>query len=695
MRIEKLATRIAAAPRGVGIALVLLTAVVSPGFIRAIPDDGALRPSPDHGGAFASRPIAVFALGCAEGVFTPACLRFVARVTEALEADSRIAGEVRSLTRTRVVTNDRGSLGLESLVARIPTTDQGMRALRARLVGDPAQARLFLGTGERETRIYAELDPQLSSERAHALAESLRQRFERAPGLLLSARSLGEGASAGGHSFSLAWVLALAALSVVLAPGSWRTSAVAATAALAFAVFAHGLLRLLGEPERLLGGLLPALLCSSAFATSYALVQRAREARGSDPDVAAGIAEALAELGPAFAVAAVMTVTGAASCLALSPDVPLARGLCAAAGLAAALVVYPLGVTIAALRVWPLSSASAAGELSSSLRARIERGLARPHVVACGAALSAALVSWGAIAFAPAADALRVRTIVLDSGTRSGALDPAFLERVQAFQRSAERERGVVASTSWVDTIVAPAYRALHDGDPAFATVPPTRSDVESALRPWLRDERRTVSRQIDAERRRVAVELVEAPGELAPLALRTRPLAGVLLSLLGVAGLGALALGSARGGVLCALPGAIAAPGFLVLARMIDPVGPVGAAALAPLTVGVTAAFALLIAVRVRSLLRVRAEPAFAVARSMRESASTIASAALAGSAFVAIGGIAVDASPTLIAICGLFAPLGAAATLSTLPAALRRSAVRAFGRDEREREAVQAAKR
>jgi hypothetical protein len=180
---------------------------------------------------------------------------------------------------------------------------------------------------------------------------------------------------------------------------------------------------------------------------------------------------------------------------------------------------------------------------------------------------------------------------------------------VQAFQRELERRPGVLWSSSIVDSVVAPATRALHDGDPVFATVPPTRRDVGLALQPWQRSDRAGVARQLDAEARRVAVEMLVAPAVAASAASPARPLASTLLALAGIVALGASLLRSARGGVLCALPAAATALVVLALARAFaGGLGGAGAA-LAALAASVSAAFGLQLLVRTRALLAERAQ--------------------------------------------------------------------------------------
>lgn len=674
MRFHGLATRLVAAPRGVVLALVATSALISPGFVRITGESVAPLADRDARGPIASeRPTAILALGCSDGVFSQVCLRFVARVTQALELETAIAGNVRSLLNTRVVVRSGDELRLEPLSPRVPATESGLRALRERALADPAQAERFLAADGRTTFVYAELAPRLHTDEAHALATSLRQRFERAPGLTLAVKSVGEPASRTAEALFAALALAFVALALVIAPGSWRASVLAGLSAGAFALFAHALFGLLDPSGRLHVSFAPEILAAVALSTSFALIQRTRAERRREPDERAALAAALAEIGPGIAIVAAIASTGFAAQLALAPELPLARGLAAACGLATGLVVYPLGITLAGLCLWSRVGTETAGELGSALGRRVEPVLVRPRLLACLALLAGALAVWVLPALSPAPEAARLRRVVLDSGRNGGALEPAFLEQVQAFQRAAERRPDVAWSSSLVETVVAPAYRALHDGEPAFSTVPPTRAEIARALRPWQRDERRALSRHVDDERRRVAVELFELPVRAVPVPLHAPALASIALSLLGVGALAAARLRSVNGGLICAAPGALASLAIVCLSSLSGARLEGSAAALAPLSAGVGAALALQLLIRVRALIGAQAEFEVALSLSLRDTGPSIASSAAGGAAAAAALGALSSAPALLVGLACLVPVFAAAAVFATLPAMAR----------------------
>ncbi len=671
MRIEQLARQIAAAPRGVVLALVALSLLISPGFLRVSRNDsGALAPQRPKA-EFAEREVAVFELDCADGVFSRSCLRLVAHLTRALEQSAGVAGPVRSLASARVVRARYDVLRLEPLVSSPPENDVGLRELHARVRADDTLMQRFVAPSGRATFVYAELDPARSAAEAHALIESIRAGLDRSPDLRVTLLGVGTGRPA--RAAFLWAALALAALSLALAPGGWRAAVLAGLGALALAAFGQALLGLLGEPGRALAAFSPELLAAIALSASYALIQRARAEQRRDPASRACVASALAAVGPALAVAALVSVCGFAALLALAPGVPLPRGLGAAAGLAAGLVAYPLGVTLAGLVAWPAVLARPADELASAWARRAEHCLLRSRQLACAIVLGSALAACAFALLAPEPGAVQLRTVVLDSGARGGALTPEFLDRVAAFQREAATKPGVVWSSSLVDTVLAPANRALHDGDALFATVPLTRADVERALRPWQREERAALERQIDAEGRRVAVELLVVPSVAASAPVAARSLASSLLAVVLVGALGAALLRSVRGGLICALPAAATAVIVLILAAT-GAGGLHGAgAALAPLAAAVSAGLGLQLLARLRALLEVGAQLELALPLALRETGPAIASAALSSSALVAALA-AVSAEPASSVGTACLAPLIAAGIpLAILPALVR----------------------
>ncbi|MBM4335963.1 MAG: hypothetical protein FJ108_08620 [Deltaproteobacteria bacterium] len=663
MRIERLARRMVDAPRFVVIALVGLSLLVSPGFVGVSKrSDHGLEPLRTATG-FAERGVAVFALHCREGVLTKACLRLVSRVTEALEGRAEVTGPVESLVRARRVRAQYGALRLDALARPLPESEAALRELRARLRGEAALERRFVAPDGRTTWVYAELARERGARDSRALAESLRASFERPP--LLGVTLVGVDPIERSRAPWLFAALALAALAFALAPGGPRAAALAGTGALVLGVFAHALVGLLGEPARASGGWLPGTLAAAALASSLALISRARLEQRREASARASVAAALAALGPALALSALASSAGFAALLALAPGASLSQGLAAGAALAAALVAYPVGVTLPGLIAWPMLLARPPGELAAALSRRVERVLARPRRVACVALAALALVTVALAALAPATGVSELRAVVFDSGTEGGALEPAFLERVRAFQREAEARPGVLWSSSIVDTAIAPANRALHDGDSLFATVPLTRAEVVRALRPWERTARESLAREIDPERRRVRVELLVDPSAAAVAPRTPAALASTALAVALVALLGAAVFRSARALALCAAPAATAGAIALVLASSVGAGPQSDAAALAPLCASLASGLGLVLLDRTRGLLEAGTQLEVALPLAQREAGTALASASLAAASLVAAlaafwsepvgAGVVAAATPLISAACVL----------------------------------------
>lgn len=258
MRIEQLARRIVDAPRGVVAALVALSVLISPGFVRVSREAGGGLANHSSGGDFAGRDVAVLELTCRAGVFSVPCLRLVARVTQALEARAAVAGSVRSLATAERVRARSGELRLEFLAERPPESDTELRLLHARVRADDALMRRFVAPSGRSTFVYAELESGRSPREARALFASICANFDRPPDLGVTLVGVGQGRSVSGVLGLAAF--ALAALALALAPGGWRVAALAGLGALALAAFAHALLGLLGEPGRALASFAPELV---------------------------------------------------------------------------------------------------------------------------------------------------------------------------------------------------------------------------------------------------------------------------------------------------------------------------------------------------------------------------------------------------------------------------------------------------
>jgi hypothetical protein len=693
LRIDRLTRRLVSAPRFVVLGLVALSALISPGFVRVSPESASGLAPASGASSFAARDTAVFELSCREGVFSAHCARLVTELTHALERKSDVFASVRSLANARVVRAERGALRLEPLAATGADSADEPRLLQARVRADQALERRFVSSGERETFVFAELAPGRSASAARATLDPIRAELGNSADFGVTL--IGDGPARSASALLVAASLALAALGFGLAPGGARAVALAGPGALALAAFAHALLGLLGDPARTLASFAPELWVASALASSFALIQRSRAEHRRERAPHISVASALAALGPDLACVALLAVVGLASLLALAPGSSRSLALGAAAGMAVALIAYPLGVALAGLVSWPGLLSRARGELASALVRRAEQVLIRPRAVVCGACAILVLGLCLLEALAPASRAVELRTVVLDSGAAGGALEPVFLERVAAYQREAASRPGVLWTSSLVDFALAPANRALHDGDPLFATVPLTRIDVERALEPWHGDAGPTLARALDDRGRRLAVELYVVPGLALGAPIPARSLASSLLSVVCVGLLGAAVLRSARGGLLCAAPALLSATLVLGLAGAFGGGLHGASASLAPLAAALSASLGLQLLVRVRALLELGSQLEVALSLALRDTGPSLASAALASSALIAALG-ASGSEPAVRVGLACLAPLVAAGSaLALLPGSVRALRGRFFAEREPLRADVSALER
>ena len=667
MRIDQLTRRLASAPRFVVIALVALSALISPGFVRVSPESSHGLSPVSHRTVLSDRDVAVLEVACPDGVSSTRCTRRVAELTRALEAETALFASVRSLANERVVRAAGRELRLEPLAHTSAEGVDAERLLRARLAAEPALRGRYLTPDGQATLVYAELAPGRSRVGLGGALASIAAAA--LPGDESVLTRVGVGGARAGRALVAAFALALAALAVALAPGGWRVALVAGLGAAALVGFAHALLGFLGEPARAIARSAPELFAAAASFSCFALALAARAEHRRERAARNSVATALAAVGPGLALAALAPASGLAALLAFAPEISLPLALAAAAALAAGLVAYPLGTALAALVLWPGLLARARGELASAVARRAAQAMLRPRLVASGALALCVAGALALAAFSPDPRALELRSVVLDSGARGGALEPEFLERVAAFQRDAAGAPGVVSASSLVDVALAPANRALHDGDALFATVPLTRVDVLDALEPWQGLGAAALAGRIDAEQRRVAVELLVAPAAELGAPLLARPLASVCAAVACAALVCGLALRSARGALACAAPAALAGFALLLLAAGFAGGAGSAAAALAPLTASLAAGVALILVERLRALRELGSQVEVALSLALREAGPALASAALGASALALGFGVWTARPLVTVALAGLAPLFAAAAALVLVP--------------------------
>jgi len=711
-RFERLGRQMAAAPRSFVLGLCALTALLFPGVIRLQlrADAPASESESDGGAALAGGDRVLFELVCDAGLWSSECLETVAALTRVLSEPGSVVRHVESLSSRPRVVAAGGALELQSFVGELPADAAALRRLRARAGEERAVLRGLVAPNERAALVAATLAPGTSARDAHALIESLRARFQRPPSFYFSAVSSAERAHALEQSAlrDLLRVTPLALLGLTLLGAAAFASArvglwLGALAAMSLAC-AAGALGLAGTGLGTVGAALPLVVGSSAALAGLPLLHRIRSEQRAGAALGLAVTRALASLGAPLAGA---SLAGALAFVSLAG---LARGglgrlaLASACGLGFSALAVLVGLPSALLAARPRAARgqsllragvfggaleSALGKLDGILRAR-------------GRRLRGALVALALTAFAAgglrelradgaAAHFWPVRTpqgeslasvardfggatpvrAVLDSGAPGGAAEPAFLERVLAFEHAANALPAVAHAESLVDTAVMPATRARHDDDPGFFVVPATRGEVEETLALFARESPEALATGLDGTRRFLAVDLLvdgrepgaliqvasalaaagrasfgrddavrlygdelAAASESAPLAAKTLSGAGIALAVLAL--VASLVLESAVLGALAALPAALA------LALVLGAMGRFGLAldsasgALPALISAVAALPALLYLHRVRELARAGAELHVAVSIALRDVGRPIAEGALASLFFL-----------------------------------------------------------
>ena len=215
--------------------------------------------------------------------------------------------------------------------------------------------------------------------------------------------------------------------------------------------------------------------------------------------------------------------------------------------------------------------------------------------------------------------------------------------------------------------------RALHEDDPVFAVVPPTRAQAEEVIALLAREAPARLTDALDPARRRLVLELwvdTRDPGALERLEpalaalslehlgrrdaatlhgrallaaaaasrLRRGALVGVFAAFAVLGALAGVALGSARAGLLASAPSALAAlVAFGALGQLGLPLDSLSAS-LGALAALAGAAPALLYLRRVRELRSAGAELGVAVSVALRDAGRPIAVGALAGLTFLGL---------------------------------------------------------
>jgi len=547
-RFERLGRWIAAAPRAVLVALVVVTLAASPGVIQS---DSSIWGSGGESLARARKAdslalddVLLVELVCDEGLWSRDCLAAVASVTRTLAERRDLVARVDSLaTRERVVWQD-GRLALRPFLADLPGDPLALRRLRARAGADRALVRGVAASNERAALVQTKLVPGAPAREVAALVESLRSESLRTPSVSLTALSGGLRARelelAARRDLSRTTPLALGglALLVALATGSvWLGLGVAALAGAALA-WSAGALALGGVAPGSAAAVLPCVVAATSAGSGLALLHRVTAERRAGRELTSAVTRALGAAGaPLAAAGGVTAVAFAALGLAASEARPLALAVAVASGAAVASVALGLPAFLlvfargGARRAEP--TAPWAGFVDRSL-ARLDGASRAPRnaLRIVGSLAFAALALLGvrmlrgdasAARFAPAptpiSDALEplardfggtaLVRVVVDSGAAGGVSDPAFLERVRDLQRRALQLPGVGSTRSLVDAAVVPAMRASHDDDPVFAVIPPTREQVDEAWALFAREAPERLRDGTDTERRRLAIDML------------------------------------------------------------------------------------------------------------------------------------------------------------------------------------------
>lgn len=442
-------------------------------------------------------------------IFNPATLARIQRMTEAVQ---RLPGVVPSSVlslaseRTKVLLPGPDGLEIVPLLERIPEDAAGLRELRERTFSYPMYVGNLVTPDATGATILADFGEKVSVKDATAALEAIAAR-ERDAETEIYVGGQGPALAALQEATERMLPLFVAALLVIAVVHyeAFRTVQAVilplATAALSV-VWSMGLLGVLGFQVTPWTALTAILVLAVAAGHAVQILKRYYEVLSEVGDNRTAVVVSLTRIGPVMATAGLIAAAGFASLATFG--VPAVRdfGLMAALGIMSAVVIEltfipacrallgrPLRGEMARERSHSLLDSAIAGIASFvTKRPRFSVFLVLAGVAAAGTGMlrlqvNTSFRSW----FRPDAPVIvadnQIRRHITGTSTirllvegreADAILDPAVLETIGTLQGLLASQRPITGTLSIADYLRS-MNRAMHDGNPAFYTLPESR----------------------------------------------------------------------------------------------------------------------------------------------------------------------------------------------------------------------------
>ena len=460
----------------------------------------------------------ILAIGVREGdVFTPATLRRIQRLTDAVERlPGVVPSSVLSLASPRVksIASDGDSVHVDPLLpADVPEDPAALRALRERVFSYPMYVGTIVTADARGAMVLADFSDDVSSERITGALEALAAGERDANTDILVGGQSPALAALNGATRGILPLLALALAVIALvhyeAFRTWQAVLLPLVTAGLSVVWAMGITSALGFKLTPWTAITAVLVLSVAAGHAVQILKRYYECYQELGDSRAAVVESLRRIGPVMAIACGIAAAGFASLATFG--VPAVRdfGLMAAFGILSTLVLELTFIPAVRALLRAPRSAEALRErshrrLDRAIDALTRQVLRRPRSVLAVTFAIVALAALGALRLevnssfrswfdsdAPLIQADRairerftgtstIRVLVEDDGA-GDLLDPRVANGLAGLQRLLAADPAITATLSLADYVQV-MNRAMDGGSDASYRIPDDRELIAQYL---------------------------------------------------------------------------------------------------------------------------------------------------------------------------------------------------------------------
>ena len=501
---------------------------------------------------FGNDEVAVVALYHGDGVFQPAFLERLATLTAELEAIDGIR-RTSSLAAVDDIRSDEFTLEVGPLMAAVPATDEELRTLEARVMGDPLLVDRLISSDGKTALIVAQMEDASDMDvRRDAILAQVEETLEQGVhgsdiethlgGLGVVYDALNRISTRDSTLFmSLCYLLVIGVLVLLfrrLGPVVLALGIVLVTMLTVMGLYGAAQLDI-----NMITMVLPTSVVIVGIADSIHVLFHVAEERRKGTDLAR-TRRALAFIVMPCLFTSLTTAVGFASLVTARTEVIRQLGLFAAGGVLVAFLVTVAAASAAlsSPRFAPRPMTVGEGGLSRALAALCRFSVAHRGAVLGLAGVLVLLGAYGvsqvrvdtfSIGFLKQSHPVRVDSdrieerfgnyvpmeFTVEAHGPHGVRDPELLSRIDAWQRSMEDDERV-SWTSGLPDVVKRLNQVLRDGKPEDFAVPDSGAALEQGLLLYESDPDNDMVHLTDAGQKRVrvtaGVEMTTAQGFLA-----------------------------------------------------------------------------------------------------------------------------------------------------------------------------------